>query len=93
MDDLAARANCSNSTIRDFEARRREPHKNRLQGIRQALEVAGIVFSEAASGEAAMVSGPVTKITAAAVAVPKKKTLGRTSRPSGTKRKSKQRAS
>jgi transcriptional regulator with XRE-family HTH domain len=45
MDDLAERANCSNSTVRDFEAGRREPHRNRLAAIRQALELAGIVFT------------------------------------------------
>jgi hypothetical protein len=45
MDELAAKASVSNSTIRDFEAGRREPHKNRLATIRQALETAGMVFT------------------------------------------------
>jgi transcriptional regulator with XRE-family HTH domain len=84
MDDLATRANCSNSTVRDFEAARREPHRNRLATIRQALEVAGIVFSS--DGAKAGIVGPV------AVALPEtkvneKKTPGRAGRSGGTKRR------
>lgn len=60
MDDLASHAMCSNSTIRDFEAGRRAPHRNRLAAIRQALEVAGIVFSE--SGDKAGIAGPVKAV-------------------------------
>jgi hypothetical protein len=93
MDDLAGRANCSNSTIRDFEARRREPHKNRLAAIRQALEVAGMVFSVGAGGDTAMVSGPIqAPVENPAVAPVKKKPPGRASRSSGRKRKVKARA-
>lgn len=54
MDELATAANCSNSTVRDFEAGRREPHRNRLATIRQALEQAGIVFSEVENGKASI---------------------------------------
>jgi len=58
MDDLAMRANCSNSTVRDFEAGRREPHKNRLSGIRQALEAAGIVFTGESPGMVGIAGKP-----------------------------------
>lgn len=83
MDDLAGRANCSNSTVRDFEAGRREPHRNRLATIRQALEAAGIVFSQ--SGTKAGIAGPVQE-PAPKEAKPVEKTLGR-KRPSGRKRR------
>jgi transcriptional regulator with XRE-family HTH domain len=76
MDDLAGRANCSNSTVRDFEAGRREPHRNRLATIRQALELAGIVFSEA--GNKAGIAGPVQ--------VPSPKKEKTTEKPPGRKR-------
>lgn len=82
MDDLAARANCSNSTVRDFEAHRREPHRNRLATIRQALEQAGIVFSETANGKAS-VAGPVRE----SAPEPETKPPGPKARPSGNKRK------
>jgi transcriptional regulator with XRE-family HTH domain len=93
MDDLAGRANCSNSTVRDFEAGRREPHRNRLATIRQALEVAGIVFSAADSGATASVAGPVSpaKPEPESIELSKKKPPGRTSRPGGRKRKPKSR--
>jgi transcriptional regulator with XRE-family HTH domain len=44
MEALATKANVSPSTIRDFEAGRRAPHRNRLTQIRQALEIEGFVF-------------------------------------------------
>lgn len=44
QSDLAARADVSASTIRDFEAGRRIPIVNNLRAIRQALEAAGIEF-------------------------------------------------
>jgi transcriptional regulator with XRE-family HTH domain len=83
MDDLAGRANCSNSTVRDFEAGRREPHRNRLATIRQALELAGIVFSEA--GGKVGIAGPVQE-PAPKDAKPTEKPPGR-KRPSGRKRR------
>lgn len=92
MDDLAARANCSNSTIRDFEARRRQPHQNRLTAIRQALEVAGMVFGMAVDGHTATVAGPVLPPVEAAKPV-EKKPPGRVIRSGGTKRKGKARRS
>jgi len=61
MDELASAANCSNSTVRDFEAGRREPHRNRLATIRQALEQAGIVFSEVENGKASIAGAVGTR--------------------------------
>jgi transcriptional regulator with XRE-family HTH domain len=43
--DLGARANLSESTIRDFEKGRRVPTVNNLAAIRAALEVAGVEFT------------------------------------------------
>jgi|GEM_PF-3977696 len=85
MDDLAERANCSNSTVRDFEAVRREPHRNRLATIRQALEVAGIVFTSEGTTKAGIV-GPVAA-TATDTKVNEKKAPGRTGRSGDTKRR------
>jgi len=42
--ELAAKANVSLSTVRDFEKRRREPIANNLGAIQVALESAGIAF-------------------------------------------------
>jgi transcriptional regulator with XRE-family HTH domain len=44
QEELAANANLSLSTIRDFEKSRRLPHVNNLAAIRRALEDAGVVF-------------------------------------------------
>lgn len=44
QDDLAQRANVSNSTVRDFEKGRRTPIGNNLQAIERALTEAGIQF-------------------------------------------------
>jgi transcriptional regulator with XRE-family HTH domain len=89
MDELAARANCSNSTIRDFEAHRREPHRNRLATIRQALEVAGIVFSGKPEDGMLGVFGRVRPADQPSEA-PETKTPGQ-KRPGGTKRRTKRR--
>jgi transcriptional regulator with XRE-family HTH domain len=43
--DLGARANLSESTIRDFEKGRRVPTANNLAAIRSALEAAGVEFT------------------------------------------------
>jgi DNA-binding XRE family transcriptional regulator len=43
---LAAKADVSTSTIRDFEAGRRVPHVNNLKAIRRALEGAGLCFAD-----------------------------------------------
>jgi ribosome-binding protein aMBF1 (putative translation factor) len=42
--DLAAKAQVSSSTIRDFEAGRRVPHANNLTAIRRVLEEVGMQF-------------------------------------------------
>jgi transcriptional regulator with XRE-family HTH domain len=42
--ELAARSNLSESTVRDFEKRRRIPSINNLAAIRRALEAAGVEF-------------------------------------------------
>jgi transcriptional regulator with XRE-family HTH domain len=47
---LAAKAQVSSGTIRDFEAGRRIPHANNLMAIRRALEGAGLSFQYADDG-------------------------------------------
>ena len=44
QDALAAKANVSLSTVRDFEKGRRVPIANNLGAMRAALELAGIAF-------------------------------------------------
>ena len=46
QQDLAKAAHLGLSTIRDFEKGRRVPTYNNLQGIRIALEQAGVVIGE-----------------------------------------------
>jgi ribosome-binding protein aMBF1 (putative translation factor) len=44
QEQLATKAQVSNSTLRDFEAGRRVPIANNLTAIKRALEAAGIQF-------------------------------------------------
>ena len=44
QDQLASVAQVGNSTVRDFEAGRRQPHPRSLNAIRAALEAAGVEF-------------------------------------------------
>jgi transcriptional regulator with XRE-family HTH domain len=44
QEDLAARANTSLSTVRDFEKGRRTPIKNNLEAMQLSFEAAGISF-------------------------------------------------
>ena len=53
--ELAAKANLSESTIRDFEKGRRVPTINNLTAIRTALEKAGAQFLD--SGDVAIGPG------------------------------------
>ncbi len=46
QDALAKAANVGVSTVRDFEAGRREPTRNNLTAMRVALEEGGVSFFE-----------------------------------------------
>jgi DNA-binding transcriptional regulator YiaG len=46
QDALAKAANVGVSTVRDFEAGRREPTRNNLAAMKAALETGGISFIE-----------------------------------------------
>jgi transcriptional regulator with XRE-family HTH domain len=87
MDELAARANCSNSTIRDFEAVRREPHRNRLATIRQALEQAGIVFTGEGSGMLGIAGKPRGDESRAVIVEKKAVPPARQRKAGGTKKR------
>lgn len=49
---LAAEANLSESTVRDFEKGRRVPSVNNLAAVQRALEAAGVEFIEGNGGGA-----------------------------------------
>jgi DNA-binding transcriptional regulator YiaG len=55
QSDLAALANVSLSTVRDFEKGRRVPIVNNLNALRTAMEGKGIAFTETG------LSGPTIK--------------------------------
>lgn len=46
QDQLAKAASVGVSTVRDFEARRREPTRNNLAAMKAALEGGGVSFVE-----------------------------------------------
>ncbi|WP_316231609.1 helix-turn-helix transcriptional regulator [Bradyrhizobium sp. SZCCHNR1051] len=50
QEQLAAKAQVSSSTLRDFEAGRRVPIANNLAAIRRTLEDAGIEFLSGSEG-------------------------------------------
>lgn len=58
QDELADKAQVSNSTVRDFEARRRVPIANNLTALRRALETAGIALIFGEKGEPTGIAGP-----------------------------------
>jgi len=64
---LAIASGVSVSTIRDFETGKRQPIGNNLSAIRNALEVAGVVFV-AENGEGAGVRLKKSQTVAVAVA-------------------------
>jgi hypothetical protein len=86
MEELAQKANCGTSTVRDFEANRRRPHRNRLATIRQALELAGIVMTGDGTDKPG-IAGPVFSVEKEDEPALKKKPPGRKHRPSGSRRK------
>lgn len=59
QNDLAERAQVSNSTIRNFEAGRSTPIANNLTAIRRALEDAGVEFIPENGGGAGVRHGKV----------------------------------
>ena len=71
MEDLATRANVSPSTVRDFEAGRRSPHRNRLAQIRQALEIEGIGLIFDPEGVATGITGITGKAPVSQADAPK----------------------
>jgi len=87
MNDLAGHANCSNSTIRDFEAHRREPHKNRLMSIQQALEAAGIVFTGDPGGMVGIAGKPRGKGPRAAPIVEREASADRKRKKANAKKR------
>jgi DNA-binding transcriptional regulator YiaG len=44
QQQLSERAHVGSSTVRDFEAGRRQPIANNIMAMRRAIEAAGIVF-------------------------------------------------
>jgi ribosome-binding protein aMBF1 (putative translation factor) len=61
--ELAAKAQVSASTIRDFEAGRRIPHINNLAAIRRVFEDAGIspIFSDKGEAKGIIRTADLTK--------------------------------
>ena len=62
QDELARKAQVSNSTVRDFEAGRRLPITNNLSAMRRALEDAGVRLVFGDDGAATGIAAPLQPI-------------------------------
>jgi len=77
QEEFAKRAKVGVSTLRDFEAGRREPIANNLDAIRRALETAGIELIEDANRTGVAMSNDARSELVASNVVPKTEPVGR----------------